>query len=141
VIEGVGFSQTQMMAQLHQQMRQKFQAADTDGTKGLSKDELSSLSEKFKTEGKSETTFLEKLQKGFDRLDADGNGQLTAAEVDAGGKKAGMPPPSGPPPGMFADEKQSSTSTQDEENYWNKLLNSIYFTKSFDEYETVSYSV
>lgn len=70
------------------QMFQKMQTADTDGTKGLSKDELSSIDSGSDVGG---AAFLKSLTNQFDELDADGNGQLSESEI------ASAKPPEGEP--------------------------------------------
>ena len=139
----------QMMQQIRQQMQQKFQAADTDGVTGLSQEELSSLSEQFKSEGKENTPFVDKLQENFEQFDSNSDGQLTKDEVQSGMEAAGMRPPGGhppggPPPGMFEDDMQGgimSQATDEEESYIDKLLESIYSPDPLDQTETVSYAV
>lgn len=87
------------------QMYQKLNAADTDGTAGLSKDELSSID----TSGdKGGSAFLQSLSSQFDSLDADGNGQLSASEIASAKPPCG---PMGPPPGMTISGCCSTDST------------------------------
>jgi len=61
------------------QMIQKMKSADTDGTKGLSKSELSSIDTGTDKLGSS---FLDSLVKNFNTIDADNNGELSAAEMN-----------------------------------------------------------
>ncbi len=90
-----------------QQMLGKISAADTDGTVGLSKDELSAIDS---TGNVGTSTFLKSLSEQFDTLDADGNGQLTADEISA----ARPPEPMGPPPGLtISDNSDTSSSSSD----------------------------
>lgn len=53
-------------------------SADTDGTKGLSKTELSSIDT---SDGSGKSKFINNLIKNFDSLDANGNGQLSSGEI------------------------------------------------------------
>lgn len=52
--------------------------ADTDGTEGLSLDELSSIDTKNNS---GKTNFINNLKTNFDKIDADGNGQLSQSEI------------------------------------------------------------
>lgn len=91
------------------QMFQKMNAADTDGTKGLSKDELLSIDTSGDIGG---SAFLQSLEKQFDSLDADGNGELSSDEISSAKPPTGGP--MGPPPGMSiesSDNSANSTST------------------------------
>lgn len=54
--------------------------ADTDGTEGLSKDELSSVNTSNDT---VQTNFVNTLVKNFKTIDTDGNGQLSQREMMA----------------------------------------------------------
>jgi Ca2+-binding EF-hand superfamily protein len=67
----------QSVAEIYKQMR----AADTDGIKGLSKDELSSVDTSKSSEGAS---FIQTLSDEFDNLDIDENGQLSGSEMSFG---------------------------------------------------------
>lgn len=78
---------------LMMQMMQNMSAADTDGTKGLSLEELSSIDTQNDVGG---AAFLNSLKEQFESLDADGNGQLSSDEIS----QARPPEPMGPPPGM-----------------------------------------
>lgn len=60
------------------QMLQKMKTADTDGTKGLSKSELSSIDSSNDAGG---TAFIKSLTNQFDKLDTDGDGQLSQSEI------------------------------------------------------------
>lgn len=79
--------------QLMAAMYQKMSAADTDGTAGLSKSELSSL---VKSDGTDSSPFLKTLVAKFDDLDSDGDGQLSGKEIGAIRPHG----PLGPPPGL-----------------------------------------
>lgn len=89
-----------------QQMFKKMNAADTDGSKGLSLDELSSIDTSGDVGG---AAFLKSLQEQFDTLDADGNGELSDAEISA----AKPPEPMGPPPGLSLESSDDSTTADD----------------------------
>lgn len=93
--------------QLMMQMFQKMKAADTDGTNGLSKSELSSIDSGSDTSG---AAFLKSLTNQFDSLDADKNGQLSASEI------ATAKPPEGGP------AARSNSSTDSIEQLLEKLL-------------------
>lgn len=87
------------------QMMQSMKKADTDGTSGLSKNELASVDSSGDVGG---SAFLKSLSDQFDSLDADGNGQLSASEI-ASAKPTQEP--MGPPPGLSIDsDKKTSTS-------------------------------
>lgn len=58
-------------------MYQKLNKADTDGTAGLSKSELSSID----ADNKTGAAFLKSLQEQFDALDKDGDKQLSSNEI------------------------------------------------------------
>jgi Ca2+-binding EF-hand superfamily protein len=90
----------QMMAEF----QRKLQSADTDGTAGLSKEELSSIDT---GDDKGGANFLKTLTENFDKLDSDGNGQLSESEI----KAAKPPKPMGPPPGMMIEDFFSSSDT------------------------------
>lgn len=87
------------------QMFQKMNAADTDGTAGLSKAELSSIDSGNDFVG---SAFLKSLSSQFDSIDADGNGQLSASEIASAKPPSG---PMGPPPGLNLDSMDSTSST------------------------------
>jgi len=91
--------------QLMAQMYQKMNAADTDGTKGLSKSELSSVASGSDVGG---AAFLKSLTDQFDSIDADGNGQLSANEISSAKPPQG---PMGPPPGLAIEGSVEETST------------------------------
>lgn len=80
------------------QMFQKMKAADTDGTSGLSKSELSSIDSGSDVRG---ADFLKSLTNQFDSLDADKNGQLSASEIAT----------AKPPEGGHAAGSNSSTDS------------------------------
>lgn len=88
-----------------QQMYQKMNAADTDGTAGLSKAELSSIDAGNDQGG---AAFLKSLTEQFNSLDADGDGQLSAQEIS---NAKPLSEPLGPPPGMNIDSNGSTDST------------------------------
>ncbi len=73
---GGGLSPMNMMKNMQEKMRQKFNAADTDGNGKLSMQEMQEA-----MAGKSgDTSQAEKL---FNRMDTDGNGEVDAAELAA----------------------------------------------------------
>lgn len=87
------------------QMLQKMQSADTDGTTGLSKAELSSIDTSGNAGG---SEFLKSLSNQFDKLDTDGDGELTSNEISM------MKPPSGQmglPAGMEIEGLANSNAT------------------------------
>ena len=87
-------------------MFQKMSAADTDGTEGLSLDELSSIDTSGDAGG---AAFLQSLTNQFDQLDADGNGQLSDEEISSA-----MPvEPLGLPPGVKIESLDDSLSAVD----------------------------
>lgn len=111
-----------------QQMYQKIGAADTDGTAGLSKDELSSIDSSGDVGG---SAFLKSLSEQFDTLDVDGNGQLSTEEISS----AKPSEPMGPPPGLpIAD---SSTDSSDMSDLIEKLMESL-LEKLSESYESDS---
>jgi len=94
------------------QMAQKMKAADTDGTKGLSKAELSSIDTSGNTVG---ADFINALQQNFDKLDTNGDGQLSSADASNAVKSAhhgGRHHQMGPPPGMQIGNSDGTDSTQ-----------------------------
>jgi len=136
-----------MMAQMYQ----KLNAGDTDGIKGLSKDELSSINS---SNDVGSSAFLESLTEQFDSLDADRNGQLSANEI------ASVKPPSepmGPPPGMSipgnednsddllgsvtsTDSNTATSSAESLELMMEQLLKSLMesFSESFDKTDSTA---
>ena len=89
-----------LMAQLYSKMN----AADTDGTSGLSKNELSSVDAGDDVGG---SAFLKSLTDQFDELDTDKDGQLSSSEIS----KAKPQEPMGPPPGMNLDDSDDSSTS------------------------------
>lgn len=78
---------------LMMQMMQNMKSADTDGSKGLSLDELSSIDAGNDVGG---SEFLKSLTEQFNALDANEDGQLTTNEIVQARQLEQM----GPPPGM-----------------------------------------
>lgn len=108
MVSSIGNTATDSIQLMMAQMYQKLNAADTDGTAGLSKDELSSIDA---GDDKGGSAFLKSLSSQFDSLDADGNGQLSASEIASAKPHAGQ---MGPPPGMTIDgccSKDETAST------------------------------
>lgn len=104
MVTGINSADSGDMQLLMAQMYQKLKAADTDSTKGLSKDELSSIGI---TNDAGGTAFLKSLSAQFDKLDTDSNGQLSASEIAS----ARPPAPMGPPPGLDLGKSNSTDST------------------------------
>lgn len=100
---------------------QQIRSNDTDGSTGLSKDELSSI-ETGEDEGKS--NFIKKLTENFDKIDANGDGQITSDEVERG-KPQG--PPSGPPPSQASTDSSGSDTSSTSSSSATSLLE--LFTK------------
>lgn len=78
MVSGIGSAEISSMQEMMALMYQKMNAADTDGTAGLSKDELSSM-DSFEDVGGSQ--FLKTLKDKFDALDTDANGELSSEEI------------------------------------------------------------
>lgn len=78
---------------LMMQMMQNMKTADTDGAKGLSMDELSSIDAGSDVGG---AAFLKSLTEQFETIDSNKNGQLATNEI----VQAIPHEPMGPPPGM-----------------------------------------
>lgn len=94
------------LQQLFADMKSKMGAADTDGTQGLSKQELSSIDTGGNTQ---ESNFLKTLSDNFDKIDSNGDGQISSNEI-----KAARPHHHGhmgPPPGMNIESTDSADST------------------------------
>lgn len=109
----------QMMALMLQSMN----AADTDGTSGLSKSELSSINAGDDAGG---SAFLKSLTDQFDSLDADKNGQLSSEEIsDAKPPTEAM----GPPPGMAI----GSSDNDDASSFVSDLLDAMDSSDATDE--------
>lgn len=112
MVSSINSSDSNGLQQLMAQMYQKMNSADTDGTKGLSKSELSSVDAGSDVGG---AAFLKSLNDQFDSIDADGNGQLSASEISSA-----KPPQSGiggmgamgPPPGLEIEGSVEETSTK-----------------------------
>lgn len=115
--------------QLMLQMYQKMSAADTDGIAGLSKEELSSIDVGNDVGGAG---FLQSLTAQFDKIDANGDGQLSAEEI-AFAKPSKEP--LGPPPGLELTSTGSSEST---DNIMEKILKKLSekFTDSYKKAES-----
>lgn len=118
------------------QLLQKMNAADKDGIKGLSKDELSSVNAGGDLGG---SAFLKSLSEKFESLDTDGNGQLSEDEISLAAPPKG---PMGPPPGMsIAGSVESTDSTSSKESAKDliaKLMESFVesFTATFSKDNT-----
>lgn len=78
MVSSIGSAEISSMQDILSLMYQKINAADTDGTTGLSKDELSSI-DSFEDVGGSQ--FLKTLKDKFDELDTDANGELSTEEI------------------------------------------------------------
>lgn len=104
MVSSIGNNQDNIQ-QMMAAMLQKMNAADTDGTTGLSKSELSSIDSSNDAGG---AAFLKSLTDQFNSLDADGNGELSASEIANATPVSGQ---MGPPPGMsIPSDNTSSTS-------------------------------
>lgn len=138
MVTGINSANSGEMQLMMAQFYQKLNAVDTDGTKGLSIDELSSIDT---TKDAGGTAFLKSLTDEFSKLDADGNGQLNISEI----AHAKPPTPMGPPPGLdlgtsnttdstktgstsATDATSKASSTQDEsiEQMLRKLMSEIF---------------
>ncbi|MEH6475122.1 MAG: hypothetical protein V7727_05505 [Sneathiella sp.] len=114
---------TQMMAQMrqmHQNVQQLRQDADTDGSSGLNVDEFTALREQV-SEVTGRTSNVSNIEETFSTIDADGSGELSKAELKShhqtmmeqrggpgGPPPGGHPPPGGQPPGaMMSSDMQS----------------------------------
>lgn len=118
-INGQNDSNMQQMMAL---MYQRLGTADIDGTKGLSRSELSSVD----TGGDvGASDFLDALTEKFDELDADKNGQLSENEIALAKPPAAM----GPPPGLELGTETESESS----SLFEQLMKSTKesFAKSF----------
>lgn len=104
MVSSISSSGSDYIAQMIAQMQQKMQLADTDGTKGLSKDELASINTSSDVGGSS---FLNKLTANFDKIDTNGDGQLTGSEISAAAPPKGA---MGPPPGLSIDSSDANDS-------------------------------
>lgn len=100
-ISAVSEDSKDMMMQMFQSMK----TADTDGKKGLSLDELSSIDTSKDSGGNG---FLQSLKSQFAALDKDGDGQLSATEISSVAPPSG---PMGPPPGLSLGDSNSTTIT------------------------------
>lgn len=105
MVSGISSTAEDSIQLMMQQMLQKMKNADTDGTKGLSKTELSSI-DTSKDQGGA--NFLKSLQEQFDTLDADGNGELSSSEISAAKPPMGS---MGPPPGMSIESSEEEDDT------------------------------
>lgn len=109
MVSSISSTATDSIQLMMAQMYQKIGAADTDGTAGLSKDELSSIDSSSDAGG---TAFLQSLSDQFSQLDTDGNGELSSSEI-----ALAKPPssgPMGPPPGLdigTTDDTSKTSST------------------------------
>jgi len=105
MISSIQNSASDSIQQMMALMMQNMGAADTDGTKGLSKSKLASVDAGRDVGG---SAFLKSLTEQFDALDADSNGQLSSEEI-----ASAKPPevPMGPPPGLELDKSEETDST------------------------------
>lgn len=92
MVSTIGSAASDSVQMMMAQMFQKMQSADTDGVKGLSKSELSSIDSSNDAGG---TAFLKSLSSQFNELDADGNGQLSQSEIASAKPPEGGPDQSG----------------------------------------------
>lgn len=101
-----------------QQMREQMKASNTDGIKGLSKEEIGALSEKLKENGKEQTPLLDRLQENFDSIDRNSNGQISKGEFHSAmksenGLKLGHRKAHDNKPETETISSESSTTTED----------------------------
>jgi len=143
LVTSISSSNSSQIQELMAEMRKKMSDANTDGTDGLSKDELSSVDAGDDVGG---ANFLSSLQKNFDKIDSDSDGQLTDGEIEAAKPKG---PPMGPPAGMFIEDMISydtdsttglskdelSAISSDDEGESNFISN---LTNDFDKIDTNS---
>lgn len=106
MVTGINSATTGEMQLMMAQFYQKLNAADTDGTKGLSLDELSSVDT---TKDAGGTAFLKSLTDQFSKLDTNGDGQLNSSEMSQAKPPA---PPMGPPPGLDLGTSKTTASTK-----------------------------
>ncbi len=99
-----GSSGLNAIQQLMFEFQKKMQSANTDGKTGLSKDELASINT---GSDQGSANFLSVLTKNFDKLDTNGDGQLSQNEIQAA-RPAHKHHHMGPPPGMMMDSLASS---------------------------------
>lgn len=133
------------MHQLMAEVMQKMNAADTDGVKGLSKDELSSITS---VSGSGGNSFIESLNQRFEEIDGDANGQLTFDEI---AKSKISEEPMGPPPGLDIDSEQAeeldktlvgkteqTSSETSKENMLDKIIQALVdaFTDSYKKQDS-----
>lgn len=104
MVTGINSANSGEMQLMMAQFYQKLNAADVDGTKGLSKDELSSID----TSDAGGSAFLKSLTDQFSKLDADSNGQLSSSEI-AQAKPSVRP--MGPPPGLNLESTDEADVT------------------------------
>ena len=79
MVTGIIGSSSNQIQQLMAEMMKKMKSADTDGTSGLSKNELSSINTDNDPGG---ARFLKELSKNFDKIDSNSDGQLSKSEID-----------------------------------------------------------
>lgn len=106
MVSGISSTATDSIQLMMAQMYQKIGAADTDGTSGLSKDELSSIDSSSDAGG---AAFLKSLSDQFDQLDTDGNGELSSSEISLAKPPTGGQ--MGPPPGMQISSSEDTDGT------------------------------
>lgn len=143
MVSSVSGSDSNYLQQLMAQMMKNMSAADTDGSAGLSKTEISSIDTGNDKGGQG---FIKALTANFDKIDTDANGQVTAEEL---GMARPPKPPMGPPPGLSIDDmfstsdidgtdglskdELSSIETGDDKGAANFIKN---LTKDFDKLDT-----
>jgi len=105
MVSSIGGSNSDYIQQLMAQMMKNMSAADTDGTAGLSKTELSSIDT---GSDKGGAGFIKALNAKFDKIDSDTNGQISQEEIVAVKPSR---PPMGPPPGLSIEDLFTSSDT------------------------------
>lgn len=107
------------------QMVQNLNNADTDGVKGLSKEELNSIDAKNNIAGAG---FAKFLSSQFEKIDTDENGQLSAKEI-ASSKPLGQLGKLGAPTGLELNQNKSENALGNFPNsFVQKLLNAYQST-------------
>lgn len=110
MVSSINGSESSAIQQMMATMFQKMGAADTDGTAGLSKSELSSVDAGSDVGG---SAFLKSLTDQFDQIDTDGNGQLSKNEIASAKPHKGA---MGPPPGLEIEGVNDTDSTSSSSN-------------------------
>ena len=134
MVTGIIGSSSNQIQQLMAEMMKKMKSADTDGTSGLSKNELSSINTDNDPGG---ARFLKELSKNFDKIDSNSDGQLSKSEIDAAkpAKNSQMGPP--PPPSMSSENTDSNSSSSSNSSQISSLLD-LFTKQSLNSYSNNS---